>query len=51
MLLGDLAAREPGRIVIPGIRDDEVPGVSLVQLGFARGRETIGVASEAQSRA
>jgi ribosomal protein S18 acetylase RimI-like enzyme len=51
MLLRDLAHREPGRLLIPRIHDDEVAIDLLVQFGFTRGDGTIGVASEAQSRA
>ncbi len=51
ILVRDLAHREPGRIVIPRVHADEVSITTLTGLGFTRGAETIGVASEAQSRA
>jgi GNAT superfamily N-acetyltransferase len=50
-LLRELAHREPGGIAIPRIHDDEVPIDLLVGQGFSRGAETLGVASEARSRA
>jgi len=51
MLLRDLAHREPGRVVIPRVHSDEVSIDTLAGLGLAREVETIGIASEAQSRA
>lgn len=51
MLLRDLAHREPGRLTIPRIHDEEVSIELLLSQGFVRGGEAIGVASEAQSRA
>jgi len=51
MLLRDLAHREPGRVVIPRVHSDEVSISTLTGLGFTRGSETIGLVSEAQSRA
>jgi GNAT superfamily N-acetyltransferase len=50
-LLHDLAHREPGPVVVPGIHGDEVAIEMLLGFGFTRGGETIGVAAEAQSRA
>ena len=47
MLLGDLTHREPGRVVIPRIHEDEVSLDVLRALGFAREGETIGVAADA----
>jgi L-amino acid N-acyltransferase YncA len=51
VLLCDLAHREPGRVMVPRIHDDEVSIDLMVRLGFARGAETIGVSAAALSRA
>ena len=50
MLLRDLAHREPGRVVIPRIHEDEVSPSVFTGLGFTRGTETIGLATFALSR-
>ena len=50
-LFRELAHREPGRVVIPRICDDEASIDVLLGLGFTRGEETIGVVAEAQPRA
>jgi len=51
MLVRELTHRDGGRLVIPRIHEDEVSLEVLDRLGFARGRESIGLAAEAQSRA
>ena len=51
MLLRALAHRERGRCVISGIHDDEVPAEVLRGLGLSLVGKSVGVASEAQSRA
>jgi ribosomal protein S18 acetylase RimI-like enzyme len=51
MLLRELAHREAGPLEIPRIHDDEIPLDLLPRFGFSRRMETIGAASEAQSRA
>lgn len=51
MLLGELAHRERGRCVISRIHGTEVSGHVLVGLGLSAGKNFVGVASEAQSRA
>ena len=51
MLLRELAHRERGRIVISGIDEAEVPAEVLRGLGLSVAGESVGLASEAQSRA
>lgn len=51
MLVRDLADREGGRIAVSRVHSEELPADVLRALGFVPGQETIGVASEAQSRA
>ncbi len=50
-LMGELAHRESGRLVVPRVHGDEVSVEVLRGLGFFPGVETVGVAAEAQSRA
>jgi ribosomal protein S18 acetylase RimI-like enzyme len=51
LLLRELAHRESGRMTIPRMLGDEVAIDLLLDLGFKRGVETVGLAAETQSRA
>lgn len=50
-LFRDLAHRESGPLSIPRAEESEIALDLLTSLGFARERETVGVAAEARSRA
>jgi ribosomal protein S18 acetylase RimI-like enzyme len=51
ILMRDLAHREHGRLAIPRVHEGEISLGFLRGLGFTGGREMVGVAADAKSRA